>query len=247
MRNALSGLLLGLAATYASGDQLVILGGQTKEGTFQGFENGKFMFQPSKGKFMKEQPSRVSKLVLTTKTKASYQTSDGKSEEEVVFKGYEKGKFMFVKDGKDVAVMAIKMKQLDPSFETEGGDAGGQSYPIPKVDLTNFGGDLTADQQAVLDAFTAAKKTYDEFLAQSTAMVQTMDGLKGPKREDALNELRRRKEAEQPLRGNLRSAYKALVNAFSEPEEGQKPAAKPQTTTKPAGGHAVGGLRSLGK
>lgn len=255
MKSAVAGLVVGLMASCALGDQLVIMGGQTKEGSFQGFENGKIRFQPTKGRFMKEQPSRVSKLILSSKTKATYTTTDGKTEEEVDFKGFEKGKFIFVKDGKEVLVMAIKMKELDPCFEIEGGgggDAGGQTYPIPKVDLSNFGGDLNANQQTVLDQFKEAKKAFDDFLLQSTAMVQEMDKLKGPKREELLNELRRRKEAEQPLRRGLRSAYKALVAAFSDPEDGQKPAdksqaEKPATTAKPAGGRATGGLRSPAK
>lgn len=241
MRNTLVALILGLVAASSWGDQLVILGGQTKEGTFQGFEKGRFLFLPSKGKFMKEQPSRVSKLVLPSPTKAVYETTDGKKEEGVVFKGYEKGKFIFVKDGKEVPVMAMKMKLIEPSFESEGGDAGGTSYPIPKVDLANFGGDLNADQQAVLEKFTAAKKAFDAFLAESTEMVQEMDKLKGPKREQLLNELRKRKEAEQPLRNDLRVAYKALVGAFSEQgDDAPNPAEK-------APSKAVGGLRALSK
>lgn len=238
--------VLALSIPCAPADQMVVLGGQAKEGSFQGFEGGRFLFLPSKGKFMKEQPSRVSRLAVATPQKATYQTTDGKTVADVVFKGYEKGRFTFVKDGKDSSVMSIKMKQLDLTFETEGGDAGGGSYPIPSVNLAGLGGDLPPEQQAVVDRFTAAKKAFDDFLAESAAMVQEMDKLKGPKREELLNKLRMRKEAEQPLRNDLRTAYKALVNAFSEPEEGQKPNDRPQTG-KPAAGHAAGGLRSMQK
>jgi hypothetical protein len=231
---------LGLAIACASADQLVVLGGQTKEGSFQGFESGKFLFLPSKGKFMKETPSRVSKLVLANPTKASYQTTDGKSEADAVLKGYEKGKFIFLKDGKETVVIPMKIKQLDLVFET-GGDAGGGSYPIPAVDLATLGGELSPEQQATIDRFVAAKKSFDEFLAESSAMVVEMDKLKGPKREELLNKLRLRKEAEQPLRDSLRTAYRALVGAFSEPD------GAPEQPAKPAAGRAAGGLRSLAK
>jgi hypothetical protein len=236
---------VGLTIACASGDQLLVLGGQTREGTFQGFEGGKFLFLPSRGKFMKETPSRVSRLVLANKTKATYQTTDGKSESDAVLKGYEKGKFIFLKDGKETAVIPMKIKQLDLSFET-GGDAGGGSYPIPAVDLATLGGELTQEQQGIVDRFVAAKKSFDEFLAESSAVVAEMDKLKGPKREELLNKLRMRKEAEQPLRDSLRIAYRALVGAFSEPDGAAEQPAKPEPA-KPAAGRAAGGLRSLAK
>jgi hypothetical protein len=242
MRNAAAGLVLVLAAVCAPGDQLVILGQAPKEGTFQGFENGRFLFLPANGKFMKEQSSRVSKIVLPTPGKASYQTTDGKTEQEAAFKGYEKGKFVFVKDGKEVLIPALRMKQLEPTFESEGGvggDGGVGSYPIPKVDLSSIG-DVTPDQQAILDRFATAKKAFDDYLTASIAMKEEMDKLKGPKREELLNKLRLRKDAEQPLRKDLRTAYKALVSAFSEQDEAAKPVEKPASK-------AAGGLRSLSK
>jgi hypothetical protein len=241
MNTTTAGLVLGLAVACASGDQLVILGGQTKEGAFQKFENGKFLFLPTNGKFMKEQSSRVSRIALPNPIKATYETTDGKKEENAVFKGYEKSKFIFIKDGKEVSVPSLTMKQLEPSFESGGGhgDTAG-AYPIPNVDLANFVGPLAPEQQAVLDRFTAAKKTFDEFYAVSSSMVQEMDKLKGPKREELLNKLRSRKEAEQPLRKNLLSAYESLVGAFSEQEETQKPTGKPPSK-------AMGGLKRLSK
>jgi hypothetical protein len=241
MRNTIVALIFGLVTTFSWGDQLVILGGQNKEGTFSGFDNGRILFRPDKGKFMKEQPSRVSKLVLANPTKASYTTTDGKTEEDVTFKGYEKGKFLFVKDGKDVAVMAIKMKTLDPVFKTGGGGGqGGGEYPIPFVDISNFG-NVTPEQQAVIDRYTAAKKVFDEFVAVSITMNQEKDRLTGAKRVAMEDDLRRRKEAEQPVKRVLVDSYKALVNTFSEQEdEAAKPVAKPPSK-------AVGGLRSLSK
>jgi hypothetical protein len=136
--------------------------------------------------------------------------------------------------------MAIKMKQLEPCFQTGegGGDEGGGTYPIPRIDIDKLGGEPNADQQAILNRFTAAKKTFDAFLAESIAMVQEMDKLKGPKREELLNKLRLRKDAEQPLRRNLISTYKALVAAFSEQDEAPTPPAKVPSK-------AAGGLRAL--
>jgi hypothetical protein len=241
-----------LTASLALGDQLVILG-QTREGSFQGFENGRIDFQASGGKFVKEQSTRVTKLVLTSPLKASYQTTGGKREEDVTLKGFEKGKFAFAgKDGKEVLVPAMQIRSIEPVFAGAAGGGGdaGERYPIPPVDLSTIAGDLAPDQQAALDGFRAAKKAFDDFVAESSALVQEMDRLKGPKREERLNQLRLRKDQEQPLRQNLIAAYRTLTSAFAdaqpdEPAPAERdPKPQPKSVAKPAT-RPLSGLKSL--
>ena len=228
MRSFILSLATALLASAALGDQLVLTG-QVKEGTFQGFDNGRFQFATAKGRFMKEQAGRVTKLALDKPQKVSYVTSDGKKEEAVELKGYEKRAFTFSKKGAaDVKVPQMKMKTIELLFEGgEGeGDAGGGRYPIPAVDLNSLAGaDITPGQQAVIDEFVKAKKVFDDYFAESAAMVAAMDKATGTKREDYLNKLRQRKNDEQPLRKALLAAYNAIADAFPEPAE--EPAAKP--------------------
>jgi hypothetical protein len=223
----LSCFFCGALASGALGDQLMVTG-QTKDGTFEGYSDGRFHFQTTKFKSIKEQAIRVSKLVLSQPLTVAYMTSDGKELESAVLKGYDKRLFSFQKDGNDFTIPQAKMKSIEPTTEENGNGGGGgggdsgdpSKYPIPEVDLSIFDGmDLTPAQQATLTKFKTSKMTYDAFYDKNTAMVKEMDHLTGAKRIDLLNQLRLRKGDEQPLRKDLIAAYKALAAAFPQPAE----------------------------
>ena len=233
MRSCLLFLALGILASAARGDQLAVTG-QTKEGDFQRYENGRFQMVTLKGRFIKEQAGRVTKLVLDKPLKVAYVAADSKEPITAEFKGYDKRTFTFVKDGKDVTVAQMKMKTIERVFEGggEGGQEDGTRYPIPNVNLEALAGeDLTPAQQAVIDKFTEAKKTYDAFLDESTDLVHEMDRLTGAKREEIMNQLRARKNDEQPLKKALIAAFNALTEAFPEPAD-EPAAAKSATKTR---------------
>ncbi|MDI6774315.1 MAG: hypothetical protein QME60_02825 [Verrucomicrobiota bacterium] len=215
-------LFFFVSAAAAFGDQLTVTG-KTHDGTFQGYEDTRFQFMTVKGRFVKEHPRRVVKLVLANPRKASYVTADAQKEVVAVFKGYDKRKFIFLKDGEEAQVAQAKMKTLELVYEETAGGNGGEElaggrYPIPRVDLNALsGGEINAAQQAALDKFKAAKQGYDDFVSQSSAMVAEMDKTTGAERENLLNQLRMRKNQEQPLKNSLAAAYKALTNVFAEP------------------------------
>lgn len=225
MKRVLICLITIACVAGAFADQL-IMNKIVKEGALQGFDKGKFRFLTEKGKFLKEQASRVSTIVLKSPKKATFLGSSSKKPEQAVLKGFDKQKFTFEKEGKELVIPLSKIKKLDVMQETESksgsgnGDDGG--YPIPPVNLEAFAGDnLTDAQQKALDKFKDTKKVFDDFLNVSVGMVREMDQAKGEKREQLLNQLRKRKLEEQPLRKSLVSAYDALVDAFpEEPEQG---------------------------
>jgi len=230
-------VLLALASTAFS-DQLVV-SGQPKKGTFQGYESSKFQFMTAEGRFLKEPVARVAKLILDKPQRATYQATDGKPEETALLKGFDKRAFTFEKGGKDVTLPQNKVKAIEllgeevPVVAGAGAEFIGGRYPIPRMDLDALaGGQLTPAQQATLAKFKDAKKAYDEFVGQSTAMVQDMDKQTGARRETLLNQLRMRKGEEQPLKNALIASYRSLTDVFAEPS-GDEPAAEP---AKPAGG-----------
>ena len=226
MKRLLLSLALMAVASMTFGDQLM-MNSLVKDGSFQGFEKGKFRFLTAKGKFVNEQASRVTKLVLSSPKKATYITASSKKEETAMLKGFDKEKFTFAqKDGKEVTVPLSKMTKIEIALEseTDGGKSnGGDKYPIPAVDLASFTGDFTPEQQSVLGKFKVAKQTFDDFVKETADMVSDMNKSTGAAREDLINQLRKRKIEEQPLRKNLVAAYKALVEAFPEkPDEPPK-------------------------
>jgi hypothetical protein len=74
----------------------------------------------------------------------------------------------------------------------------------------------TPAQSKAYNSYKQARETYDAFVAKSAEMVQAMDKSSGPKREDLLNKLRLRKNAEQPIAEELKKAHDQLLAAFSE-------------------------------
>lgn len=201
-------------------DELVV-GGGAHQGTFEGLANGTVQFVTSKGRFMKEQPTRISRLTVTSSNKATYVTSEKKDPETAVFKGFEKLKFIFEKDGKEVIVHHTKMKKIDIEYESKGngtddGIAQIQPLDISAIEQSAKDGLLTPAQIAILDCYKAARAAYDAFLAKSTELRNKMDAATGAAREDLLNQLRTRKNEEQPIKKALLEAQSALMSAFPE-------------------------------
>ena len=224
MKRWILGLVLtGLASTIMA-DQLVLTG-QVKEGTFQKYENGRFEFVTAQGRFVKERADRVTKLVLSSPMKVAYLTTDSKREETAELKGYDKKAFTFARKNLDLVVALSKIRTIGRADEGESSDAGSR-YPIPEFDTDSLsGGDLSPAQQSSLESFKAAKKTFDAFVAESSALVAEMDKTTGVRRENLLNQLRQRKNDEQPLKKALINAYNALADAF--PQSSDDPPAQP--------------------
>ncbi|MEI6209991.1 MAG: hypothetical protein WCR06_00050 [bacterium] len=224
---------LSLLSLAALGDQVTMLASRPKECTFQGVTGGSILFLNEKGRLTKELPSRISKISLTKPAPVTYLTADGKKEETAVLRGFEKREYLLEKDGKEIRVAAMKMKSLDLFVAAEGGNGGGvgTGYPIPKIDVDAILAatpNPTEAQKKTLARFIAARKAFDAFLAESSALVEKMDKAAGVQRENLMNTLRLRKSKEQPLKSELQDACSALTEAFPEPARGDAPDAQAQ-------------------
>lgn len=205
-------------AAAAQADQFLIAG-QTREGRLKGFSGGRFEFSTERGRASKESASRVTKLTLSEPVEVNFTTSDGKLHKSARFKGYAMGTFRLTpKDGEEMSVPQIKMRSLEVVHRQEeapagdGGDAGGALPPLDLSGLDKAG--LNANQVSAVENYVAARKAYDEFVAQSSRLVNEMNGLTGPQREALLNQLRQRKGEEQPIRARMSSAEAALKAAL---------------------------------
>jgi hypothetical protein len=201
-----------LTPWIVSGDQLVV-GGATHEGTFDVFSNGTIQFRSDKWKNYKEQPTRVTRLTVTASNQAKYLTSEKKEVQTAVFKGFEKLKFIFEKDGQAIMVHHTKMKKIEIEREEED-EATIQAVDIAPLEKALADGILTDAQKASLSSYKEIRAKYDEFVGKSEALIKEMDRSTGAHREALLNELRKRKQDEQPLKQEMWSATSALMLAF---------------------------------
>lgn len=215
-------LLLGMVAE-ARCDEWVI-GGQTRQGTFLRYEDGKFIFLTEKGE-TREASSRVSRLVLPKPASVTYQTTEDRRSRSGELRGYDRRGFVLADGGREMTLPLLKMKRLEVADVTGGAgegrsgvELGDDRYPVPNIDLRKFQGDtLTEEQHAAVERFHRAKKAFDAFVDESSRLVAEMEKSTGERRQRLLDQLRLRKLQEQPLRDALIRAYRDLAQIIGSP------------------------------
>jgi hypothetical protein len=200
-----------------------IAGGTKQDGYFQSFTNGAFMLRSSRGRLLKEQPTRINKLTFDKPIKVTYITSDKKEPQEGTLKGYEKSYFHFEKDGKPVQVAYMKVRSMDriadPTVHDNSGGGVISGIDTDSLEKRYAGAGMTPAQSAALAAYKAARNQYDTFINQSSSLVSQMNSASGMQRENLMNQLRKRKFDEQPIKNAMLDAQADLLDAF--PDAGQ--------------------------
>jgi hypothetical protein len=207
-----------LTASLCHADRLVA-GNKTHEGTFQGFEKNRFMFATTDGDYLSKPRTTVKELAMDPPRNVIL-TYKNKKTEEVRLTGYRMSKFSHQekKAIEETVISVMKLKSVTVPY-TSGGGADGPSDGILRIGLSTLDkviGDtkLTETETQALERYKAAKKKYDEFRAESARLVAEMDAATGAHREDLLNQLRKRKNEEQPILNDLRAASQEFQNAF---------------------------------
>jgi len=221
-------MLVGYANSFLHAkDTLIMKGNKNYEGTFQGYKNDNFYFQPNNGKTIKTLRSFAEKLVLDPPALVTIVQRGKKKVEDLKLKSYEKSIFLFDNNGSEVSMpgMQISAIEMGLDFRRAAGGTGGQedgqdteNTPL-KINLTDLAAlvkesNSTPEQTKAFERYRAARNTYDSFLETSSAMVKSMDKATGAAREDFLNKLRKRKNDEQPLLGELKKAEQELLTAL---------------------------------
>jgi hypothetical protein len=216
-------LVLGavcVAAAAGAADVMVVKKREHK-GTFEGFHKNKFYFRTAGGGNLKKARGQVTKIVLEKPREVSVLLSRKKQTETKLLVKYDKRMFTFKEDGKNKNVFASGVKEISvamaapagPGGVQRGGGAGAPeaTYDVAPLEQRD---DLTEAQTAALQRYKAAKQKYRDFLNESSAIVARMDQTKGARREELLNILRTRKNDEQPILNELRSATAVFERAF---------------------------------
>jgi len=219
-------IVFSAQALFAA-DSLTLKGKKPVEGTFQSFKNDRFHFQPSTGKKApSEHRSLVDKLVVDPPAKATViQTKNGKKKsEEMKVKGYEKSNFTFDSEGKEISLPATQVSSIELGLDFDRVGNGETDTPGPAaaiVDIKEMSAWMkentpTDTQTKAFEHYKTARTSYDSFITENTALVKAMDKTTGPAREEFLNKLRKRKNDEQTLLGELKKAEAELISAFPE-------------------------------
>jgi len=211
---------LALAAGVGAGDTIVV-GTQTHSGTLQSYEKNAFRFRTQAGEWLTQDRMAVRRITVDAPRKAMLDCAGRKAPEAVAFLGYENKKFLVSANGKREEVAGLKVRRL--SIEDDMRQMGGASSETPRarqrIDLSGVEGraGLSAVQTALIERYRAAWSDYERFLDESTAMAGRLDTLTGAQRATLLNELRARKNREQPLTQVLAAAETAVRAASHKP------------------------------
>ncbi|MDD4869981.1 MAG: hypothetical protein PHR77_05425 [Kiritimatiellae bacterium] len=214
---------------YAN-DTLIMKGRKTYEGIFQHFKNDKLYFQPKTGKIINVPRSFAEKLILEPPSQVTVTPRGKKKIEDMKLKGYEKSNFLFEKNGEEFSMPASQISFIEMGLDfgraangpagqdTDNNDDGDKPLIINLKELSAWmkEGTPTPEQTKAFEHYKTARITYDDFVEKSAIMVKAMDKSTGATREDFLNKLRKRKNDEQPLLGELKKAEQELLTAFPE-------------------------------
>lgn len=238
-------LVLGALASVPARADILNIGLKTHTGTLEGYDGRNFRFRDDIGGIKELSRTSVKDLRLDKPRKAKVLVMGKSAPEEMLMAGYAKGKFLFLQKNEKVIISGMRVKNITleaPSMF--GRPAGPAPQPVDQIADAAIARllarpDLTADQQATIERYRTAKQAFNEFLATSSAMVGAMNSMTGSDRIAALNALRLRKEAEQPLKRELAASQQALTAAFPELLTGQ-------TKAMPGGGgNAAGRLETI--
>ena len=212
-------IAVAIMAGAACGDTLETKKG-TRKGVFEGYRDSQFSFRTDKGQLINEARVNVKKLECD-KVCQVILAVERKPPASALFKKYEKLKFTFEENGRKRTVFSRTVESITVTRATEGqgrGARGGGALPMFDVSRLEKAVDITPAQKAAVARYKAAKERYGAFLAESSTMVARMDQARGRQREELLNQLRMRKQDEQPIKNEYSAASSALLQAFPDLE-----------------------------
>lgn len=213
-------LLCLLAHTAATSADTLTIGSTRHDGTFLEYAEGRFVFQATSGERVEKARAYVRTMTLDPAREARVTASDG-GVQHGRLTGYAQSRFTFEDGSTHLAMRVQRVAPTSPAASREpappaadGPGAGDASLDIRPLLARD---DLSAAQRAALARYREADRAYRAFVTESSRLVHRMQTSTGRARDDALEALRMRKVAEQPVRAELAAARAALRQAVPEP------------------------------
>lgn len=203
----------------AQADILVTATDQHK-GTFRGFEKDHFVFFTENGDELRMPRSSVRVLVMEPAREVEVTRTGRKTADMETLAGYEKMKFCVIQGGRTNQVMGTAIAAIVvPEYQGQKafGNGAADAPRAPRafdISMLEALPDLSPERKAVLENYKEARRRFDAFVKESSALVAKMDRATGLEREKLLDVLRSRKNEEQPLKRALERATADLLAAF---------------------------------
>jgi hypothetical protein len=215
----------------------MVIGTKPHQGSLEGYDKPLFLFRTKSGTLLKEERIRVRKLSLEPPRDAVLVRSGAQQSERVKLVSYIAGRFTIEQKGKQSTVLGMRVERITVRRAGErprGGDDGPGPRPVLDTSPLEARNDLTPSQAAALHRYKAARLEFDDYVAESSAMVAEMERTEGRQRDRLLHALRHRKNAEQALKRELFRAEATLLEAVPRPWAPPLPADGPPVPTPPA-------------
>jgi hypothetical protein len=133
-------LVLCLTCLAPAADTLSLVGGKTYEGTFQGFKNGRFYFQPKEGAAIREVALDVRSLQLDPAVTVSLKPLGKKVMQDVKLRSFAAPAFLFEAGGAELKLPASHVTSVDTAGDfsramQHAALAGAAAKPAEAVDI----------------------------------------------------------------------------------------------------------------
>ena len=112
---------LAVATAARGADTLVLTGGKSYSGTFEGFRNGAFLFRPAQGDVVKVWSSYVQSMTLDHPTRATLSIQGRKSPEAATIKGFSQSRLIVSMDGREEAQPIAAVKEIQVALSLDRG------------------------------------------------------------------------------------------------------------------------------
>lgn len=206
----------GLLVSSATADSMTI-GSQVVNGSLEGFERSQFLFRAEEGRVLRQSRASVRQVTLDVPRPARFLRKGRGNVEQVDVLGYADSSFRIRRDGNEEKVLGMHVALITMQPAPTGGfTATDQPTPHQRISLSVLErrSDLTGPQRSAIARYRSVRGRYDTFVSQSSALVAQMDAATGQRRLQLLNQLRQRKDQEQPLKQSLMAAEASLRAAF---------------------------------
>lgn len=201
----------------------MVIGARRIEGYFEKYSKKTFSFVASEGGKKKYDQVKVRSLHFDKPVKVKLLKRHAEKAEPALLIKYDKGKFFLKKEGRKRALASLWVEEIRVRNRSRALDKEFRSLrPVSAEDVAALErrNNLSSKQAEALAEYKKSKRKYDEFVAESSAMVADLEKLEGKKREQMLLKLRQRKGQEQFIKRELRAARKLLLDAFPDfPDE----------------------------